>query len=236
MELAEGLPETAEFCNRRCMRLLTVTVLLAAGACTPTSTVIDTPASVAVVMDTVAPAGWALSGMTPTAFQVGIDRSVKHSGMASAFVRPRSATVNPEAWSTIMQSIRADEFVGKRVRLSAYVKTAGARAQMWLRIDGPGEALGMDNMDKRPITGTTDWQLVEIVMDVPATSIGLAYGLIVSEGTAWIDDVKLEAVNNIGVTGYVDPAARGSDQEAATDRQRYAKRGTRPVNPDFEAN
>ena len=64
-----------------------------------------------------------------------------------------------------------------------------------MRVDGNGGTLAFDNMQSRPIRGTTDWTLVSVVLDVPSDATGIAIGLLLSSpGEAWIDDASLEVV------------------------------------------
>ena len=72
-----------------------------------------------------------------------------------------------------------------------------------MRIDGDkGEQLGFDNMQTRPIKGTTDWKQYEIILDVPANGKVINYGVLLgSNGEVWFDNLKLEVVDkNIPVT------------------------------------
>ena len=64
------------------------------------------------------------------------------------------------------------------------------------RIDGPHQgSLGFDNMQNRPIKGTTDWRKYEVVLDVPQESVAIALGILLSgKGQAWMREVKLEEV------------------------------------------
>jgi hypothetical protein len=99
-----------------------------------------------------------------------------------------------------MQSFVPEDYLGKRVKLSGYIKSQNvlAWAGMWFRIDGdPREKeLGFDNMQNRPIKGTTDWKKYEIVLDVPMNSKYIAYGVLLSSmGKVWIDDLHFEIVS-----------------------------------------
>jgi hypothetical protein len=51
-------------------------------------------------------------------------------------------------------------------------------------------------MEDRPITGTTDWQRAEVVLDVPEGSDGICYGFLLSRGRgeAWADSLSLTKV------------------------------------------
>jgi hypothetical protein len=92
-------------------------------------------------------------------------------------------------------------FRGKRIRFSAYAKSAKVTgwAGLWMRVDGDGKAhevLAFDNMQGRPIEGTTDWKHYEIVLDVAEESKAIAFGVLLSgEGQVWIDDLKFEPVS-----------------------------------------
>ena len=64
---------------------------------------------------------------------------------------------------------------------------------MWVRLDDSNmKMLWFDNMQDRPITGTTDWKKFHITFDVPKKSQMLNFGvLIVDSGSAWINNVSL---------------------------------------------
>ena len=105
-----------------------------------------------------------------------------------------------------MQMFDADDYRGKRVRLSGYVKSELVEpwAGLWMRVDGPnGKMLSFDNMENRPIVGTTDWQKCEIVLDVPEDSAQIAIGIVLSgKGQVWLSNVQFEAVDsNVPTTG-----------------------------------
>lgn len=143
--------------------------------------------------------GWVLAGSVAPSYTIGTDRSGAHGGQACGYIRNSSPV--SRGFGTLMQSFRADSLLGKRVRLSAYIKAEAVDdwAGLWMRIDGvekgPGKSLGFDNMQNRPIVGTRPWQLYQIVLDVPQESVGVSFGvLLAGEGIVWIDDVRLEAV------------------------------------------
>ena len=126
------------------------------------------------------PKGWFGGSANAGAFESGIDGAVVHGGKAAAFVRMNGD--GPGEFGTLMQSIAAAPYVGKRVRLSAFIKTRDATngAALWMRIDGNGAMLAFDNMDARRIKGTTDWTRAEIVLDVAHKSRAIAFGIILS--------------------------------------------------------
>lgn len=146
---------------------------------------------------TKAPAGWGKNGSKPDAYVVGVDQTQLHDGMPSAYVKSIADAAG--GFGGMMQSIAATDYAGKRVRYSAWVKSEDANddgAHLWFRVDGAsGAQLGFDNMATRPIKGTTDWQEVSVVLDVPAESRGLAYGMFVSgNGAMWASGARFEEV------------------------------------------
>lgn len=156
--------------------------------------------------DMAPPRGWFLSSSDPSSYRVGIDRNVFFSGTSSGFIE---SIKKPRYPGTLMQKIRGHDFQGKRMRLSAYIKTNKVEdwASLWFRVDGIEKyALSFDNMKDRPIKGTTDWTGYEIVLDVPLKITKIAYGILLSGGgKVWIDSVKFDEVDeNIPVTDLID--------------------------------
>jgi hypothetical protein len=145
-----------------------------------------------------APKGWILAGSKPASYETGVDRATAHAGKASAVLRSRVASV--DGFGTLMQTIKADRFLGKRVRLSGHVKAdhVASWAGLWMRVDQAESkaSLAFDNMQDRPIQGTTDWRRYEVVLDVPADASNIAFGILLEGiGAVWLDAVALEVVD-----------------------------------------
>jgi type 1 fimbria pilin len=108
-----------------------------------------------------------------------------------------------------MQNFGAAQYVGKRVRFSAAVKSEGVNdwAGLWMRVDQGSAMLAFDNMQDRPIKGTTDWQNYAVVLDVPKDATGIAFGILLSKsGTVWLSNVKFESVGtDVPTTGRRSP-------------------------------
>ena len=113
---------------------------------------------------------WIITGTAPDKYKTGIDRTVFHTGTAAAFIQSEEEEFTPDEYATIMQQFRAEKFLGKRVRFSAFVKTLEVEgwAGLWMRLDGKfSVTLKLDNMQNRPIKGTANWNLYSCVLDVP---------------------------------------------------------------------
>jgi hypothetical protein len=155
-----------------------------------------------------APDGWWIAGSYPADYEVSIDKTIAHSGQASGSIKSRRD--RPRGFGTLMQMCKADPYRGQHVRMSAYVKAQDVSnwAGLWMRVDGvAGKVISFDNMQGRPIQGTADWNRYEIVLDVPAESLHLAFGvLLTGKGQVWIDDVQFETVGpDVPLTGRSQP-------------------------------
>ena len=150
-----------------------------------------------------APVGWFLAGSKPASYDVGTDPQAAYNGHPSAYLKAKEPV--SDGFGTLMQDFRADKYLGKRVRFSAFVKSDGVKdwAGLWMRVDKDRDAVALDNMQDRPIKGTADWQRYEVVLDVPQDATGIFYGILLSgSGTVWLNSVELEVVGtDVPTTG-----------------------------------
>lgn len=59
-----------------------------------------------------------------------------------------------------------------------------------------GPPLALDNMQSRPIKGTTPFALYPVVLDVAASAEALAFGLLLDgPGAVYVTGIKLEVVD-----------------------------------------
>lgn len=142
--------------------------------------------------------GWFLTGSKPDSYAIGLDKSVYKTGGSSAFLESTDKEI--EGFGTLMQSCGADEYLGKRIKMTAYVKSENVFdwAGMWLRVDSrqTKKSLSFDNMQDRPIKGDNDWTKCEIVLDVPEESGTLNFGVLLSStGKVWFDNITFEVVD-----------------------------------------
>ncbi|MCR2807894.1 AraC family transcriptional regulator [Paenibacillus sp. SCIV0701] len=142
--------------------------------------------------------GWILSGSDPSHYEMGIDRETVHMGKVSGYLRSVSATSETQ-FATMMQQFKADKYKGERIKLSAFIQAekVGHFAGLWMRVDNAaGDTLQFDNMSDRPIQGTLPWNLYSIVLDVPAASESISFGvLLTGQGKVWMDGFTFETVD-----------------------------------------
>jgi hypothetical protein len=154
-----------------------------------------------------APKGWIYAATDTNDYEVGLDLSEKHTGTKSGYLK--SIVENPKPFGNLMGYFSPAEYLEKRLRMNAWVKSEliESKAQLWLRVDGDWKAGTksdcFDNMDDRPIQGSTNWRKYELVVDIPQTSTGLAFGLmLMGRGQVWLDDVSFEEVSeDVPLTG-----------------------------------
>ncbi len=138
--------------------------------------------------------GWHRSGSHPEDYDIRLDHTVAHSGGRCALIE---ANLGARSFATLMQSVRSISMRGKRMRLSAFIKTEDVEwAALWMRVDvGEHVSVAFDNMRERPIRGTRDWQKYEVVLDVAENSLEVAFGvLLAGKGRMWADDFEFEEV------------------------------------------
>ncbi len=145
------------------------------------------------------PGGWIRAGSHPSAYEMGVDAQAMRGGKPSAFIKGKSA--RPPGFGTLMQTIDAQDYRGKRVRLSGWVKAAdiASWAGLWMRVDGPRPdkepPLAFDNMQDRAIKGTQDWRSYDVVLDVAPEATAIAFGILLEgSGEAWLNDVHFDLV------------------------------------------
>jgi len=163
---------------------------------------------------------WILNGSQPKEYIIGIDDTVSYDGAKAAYLRSKVDV--PTGFGTLMQSFKSNRYRNKRMRFTAVVKSedVGEWAGLWMRVDGQGkgESLRFDNMQGRPIKGSTDWQRYQVVLDVPEESTGIAFGILLDgKGKVWISGVLFDEAPN----------------EPTTDLDLESSRAEEPKNLDF---
>jgi hypothetical protein len=148
--------------------------------------------------------GWIVTGSIPESYEIGLENNKERHSKVGYL---KSIENKIDGFGSIMQSFEPADFLGKKVKLTAYIKTTDVKGWcgMWMRVDGQkkGKSLSFDNMGDRPIKGTTPWTKYEIILYVPESAINISYGVLTSgTGIALMDNFNFEIVNdNIASTG-----------------------------------
>src|ERR1017187_9937896 len=113
---------------------------------------------------------------------MGIDKGAGQGGKNCATIKSTDKKI--DGFGTLMQMCKPDKYLGKRVRMTGYVKSESVTdwAGLWLRVDQANSQvpLAFDNMQDRAIKGTYAWKKYEIVLDVPANASMIAFGALLS--------------------------------------------------------
>jgi beta-lactamase regulating signal transducer with metallopeptidase domain len=161
-----------------------------------------------------APKGWWLSESKSQNYLTGIDPGCSHQGLPCAYLKGKPTAT--EGFGTLTQKFSASDYLGKRVRFTAWVKSENVNswAGLWMRVDKDLLVLGFDNMQNRAIKGTTDWRQYSVVLDVPNYATAIAFGILLDQsGEVWLNGVKFETVSaDVPVTGEPSsPLPQGPD-------------------------
>ncbi|MBC7553881.1 MAG: hypothetical protein H7257_07870, partial [Taibaiella sp.] len=148
----------------------------------------------------IVPKGWQKSGPAENKYEIGLWKvGGNNDSKMCGVIRSGDKNYYPDDYGSMMQKVSSQQYLGKRVRLTGFMKSRAvtAWAGFYLRADNEDskEPLTFDNMHDRPITGNTVWKEYKIELDVPYNASKIAFGaLLHGEGQIWFDDLKLEIV------------------------------------------
>lgn len=145
--------------------------------------------------------GWSFTGTDLDKYTIIKDYEVSNQTQHSIRVSSKLSDIDPSIdFSNFMQSFKAEHYIGKRMRFSAFVSSEAVSgwSGLWMRVDDSSyNLIGFDNMSDRPIKGTTSWNTYACVLDIPKESKNINFGLILAgSGTVWIDSCIFEEVPN----------------------------------------
>lgn len=180
------------------------------------------------------PKGWRTGSGNPPDIVIGTDTLIRHSGKSSGFLQ-RALALTPSTGNvTLMQSIAADAYRNKRVRLTVYArsKEVESGAFFYFRVDGEDTVFAYKNTAVDLIRETTEWGLYNITLDVPEAAVAMDFGVVMSpgQGTIWMDDFNLEVVDNLIPSGA--GAIRGQSKNPGT--KKHSIPNAKAMNLGFE--
>lgn len=126
------------------------------------------------------PRHWTRTGRSLEKYRTGVDQAQSAAWIQS---QPQTDQQTTESdFCTLMQSFDAASHRGKRLRLSAELKSVDVAGSLtiWLRVDGPAGSIRFENLESfsqdGPISSNTDWVGREIVLEVPEEALSVHYG------------------------------------------------------------
>ncbi len=141
---------------------------------------------------------WAIEGEPQQEYQCGLEQTAE--GTATAFLK--AVVQQPQERVTLQQTVLANQhYAGKRIRISASMKTASvvSQASLFLHVSPATSFAGSppaEELIERPVSGTTDWTHYEIEADVPRKwGQMLSFGIALhGQGQIWVKNIQMETV------------------------------------------
>ena len=133
------------------------------------------------------PQGW--TGGPPGT--LALDDKIVHGGSWAGRIERSAGSPNP--FSAFTTWIPMD-FAGTTLELRGFLRTEDVKnwAGLWMREDGESGAVGFDNMQSRPVKGTTAWTEYTIRLPIERAGVNVYFGASLSgEGKVWVDDLQL---------------------------------------------
>jgi len=160
-----------------------------------------------------APLKWFTGGQ---GYQITLDSVAPHSGARSLRIQ---ATANrpPNAFGVATMNLPGNVVAGKTIRLRGYIRTESITegyAGLWMRIDGQGKTIALDNMGSRGVKGTTPWTPYDITLHADSSAVAVLFGALdPGNGTAWFDSFSIE-IDGRPYTGANAPVWRATAAES----------------------
>lgn len=162
------------------------------------------------------PDGWHMAGSRPADYDAGLlPPASGYDGKRVIRLRFRAADP-PAGFGTVMQSIDAARYRGRRVRFSAMLRgqEVSVWAGTWLRVDAENGTKALDNMYDRPLRGSTGWTEAANVLDVGQDAASVHFGVLLSgEGAVDLASLRFEIVGgDVPVTWSARPPLAAEPQ------------------------
>jgi hypothetical protein len=128
------------------------------------------------------PDGWFTAGSHPAEYGAGLlPRDRGYDGKRVIQLRYRGSEP-PGGFGTVMQSIDAARYRGYRVRFAVTLRGQEISnwAGAWLRVDAANGSRALDNMQDRPLRGTTAWTEAANVLDVGEEAVSVHFGVLLA--------------------------------------------------------
>lgn len=157
------------------------------------------------------PGGWRIDSYTaPSLYRFGLDREIRHGGKSAGFLESHDADFAKNHYARLEQSIDAATHRGKRLRLSAFLKTKDVKKSAGLDVVIPHKySDSEDRFSLKPaLEGSTDWKRYEVEFTVNhyATQVDFCVKLY-GAGRIWIDDVALDVIGDANLAPPTNTAA-----------------------------
>jgi len=191
-----------------------------------------------------APPSWSIAPNPPASFTYGLESATAHGGTHAAFIANSGPAVAGSTYVEIFQLVRADSYVGHRVRLSGWCgqpmfSCCSRRTTVLFRIPVSLCASTAAIPSSRstackvvPVVATTDWHQVFVVLDVPSNAVGILSARLfrAAASCSWMTSRSIQVDVSVPTTTNVIDDPRPMPNIGA----RYQNAPLTPLNLDFE--
>lgn len=168
--------------------------------------------------------GWTLTGSNPGAYEVRCQDP--YLSCVIPLLRTRFDAKEPLGTGSLTHTESALGWRGHKVVLRAELKTGsvGGWGGLWMRVDGADDApLAFDNMQNRPLRGTSAYEWYRVVLDVPAEAERISFGVMLhGPGAIFIRELQFEEAEpderTTDLLAQMRPQARGAGGASAPAR------------------
>ncbi len=152
--------------------------------------------------------GWGLTGTRPDAYEIRCDEIF--TDCAVPILRTRAFKSEPLGMGSLTHSEGAETWRGRRVTLKAELRGGAIEGWggLWMRVDDKdGKVLAFDNMQNRPLRGTSSFQWYSVVLDVPQDAERVSFGVLLhGPGAVFIREIVFEEVDlDVSSTDLMGP-------------------------------
>lgn len=156
------------------------------------------------LMSFIVPKGWKPSGSAEDRYEIGLWKVGGYESQNCGVIRSSKKTYDPVDYGSLIQIVSSQKYLGKKLKLTGYMKTRSveAWAGFFIRADVEEgkEPLTFKSMQERKIHGNTNWTKYEVLVDVPLNASKLVFGGILhGPGIAWFDSVNLEIIGETSI-------------------------------------
>lgn len=140
--------------------------------------------------------GWMFIGFPKEASTYQMDESMQRGGKRSLLIATEEGQALGMA-SLQHEGFLADHYLGKRLRMSAYMKTDDVKqVTMGVELNGTKDTSHLKQFLAPTIRGTTEWTRHEIVFDVASNISLIKFTFrMMGKGRMWLSTVRLEDVD-----------------------------------------
>jgi RNA polymerase sigma factor (sigma-70 family) len=130
-------------------------------------------------------------------YKVALDPATLRDGHSTILLSSTAATSGE--WATWNKNDRhPEQFLGKRVRMTAWIKSENAASQssgLYYRLIGPGARDLVPAVKTVIRRGANDWTKYELIADVPLETECICSGVrLYGRGKLWVDDFQYDVI------------------------------------------